>query len=627
MSRPGEIARLACADVRHEWRMSLCMMLAVAAIATPLLLFFGLKYGVIETLRHRLLDNPSSMELLPLTEKRLDAAWFAKKRRDPRVAFVVPHTRRLSAQAEFSVQGKSQRYLLDLAPTLNGDVLLARYAIEAPENGSCVLSAMAAAKIGAAQGDTLVCSVSRDRGRVRVERTFRVTGVLPDRAGNVAVAYLQLEALEQIEQFKDGRSVPELGWPGRDPLAYPVTPAAIVALSSPLDAIREAMLCQNTGFAKVSRLNEPGQETLSAFLPEGWTLYLLEAVGNQADGRDMASLADRVRGRDAYLLPKNDRLRLVVPAAEGEQTLQLLPAAALGRPLPNTALSLALQKAGGNWFAFSSAPAPRILFVSPALAEKLGKDAVLTRARLTRHERDGSVQERAIQFKARFLGVPGLPESVALAAPSLLGQLGLLADRPLTDGEAAEGEAALLLGRRGYSGFRMYARTLEQVAQLKQALEEEGIKVSTRADRIEEVLSLDTYLDILFWIIACASLTGGMGCLISNVYANVERKRRELAVLRLVGVHGLSLTVFPLTSALVLTVGGLLCSLTIFHALSCAINTFFSSHLEQGEVFCHLTLGHQCMALGLAVALAVVTGLAASRRMLQIEPAESLRDE
>ena len=36
------VIRLALADIRHEWRMSLCLVLAVAAIAAPLLLFFGL---------------------------------------------------------------------------------------------------------------------------------------------------------------------------------------------------------------------------------------------------------------------------------------------------------------------------------------------------------------------------------------------------------------------------------------------------------------------------------------------------------------------------------------------------------------------------------------------------------
>jgi len=618
MSRSSEIVRLAAADVRHEWRMSLCMALAIAAIATPLLLFFGLKYGVIETLRQRLLDDPSSMEILPLSDKRLDSAWFEQKRADSRVAFVVPHTRRLSAQAEFAVRGKKKRLMLDISPTLEQDILLVSCGAAIPGNGECVLTSSAAEKLGASKGSELVCHVSRDRGKVRAQRTFAVAAVLPDRAGTRPAAYLRLEDLEQIEQFKDGRAVPELGWPGSDPLAYPAAPSALLALSAPMDPIREAMLCQNTGFASF----EKPEKSSVAGLPDGRTLYLLSAVGSQADSRDFASVADRVRGRDAFLLPVNDRLSAFLAFPDGEERLALQPASAIGRPLPGVQLPDI-----DGWTRFSSGPAPREILVSPALAERAGGRDIPCRFSLSFREKDGRDAERSVSFSVRLLPCAAAPGGAGLAAPALIGQLGLLAERPLLDGMTAEGEKALLLGRRGYSGFRMYASGLDMVAPMKRALEEEGINVSTKADRIEEVLALNKYLGILFWIIAAASLAGAMGCLVSNVYANVERKRKELAVLRLLGVHGASLSLFPLTSAILLSLGGILGSMALFHLLALTINSVFSAHLAEGEVFCRLTLAHQAAAVGIALALAAATGLAASRRMLNIQPAESLRDE
>ena len=79
------VAKLAFADVCHEWRMSLCMILAVAAIATPLLLFFGLKNGTMETLQNRLLENPVNLEILPSTEnlwrlRSSDQNWISQRR-------------------------------------------------------------------------------------------------------------------------------------------------------------------------------------------------------------------------------------------------------------------------------------------------------------------------------------------------------------------------------------------------------------------------------------------------------------------------------------------------------------------------------------------------------------------
>ena len=621
MSRSMQIIRLAAADVRHEWRMSLCMMLAAAAIATPLLLFFGLKYGVIETLRQRLLDDPASMEILPLTDKRLDEAWFEQKRQDSRVAFVVPHTRRLSAQAEFFVQGEKSKVMLDIAPTLENDTLLQRYGAPVPKPGECVLTSPAAAKLRTQQGGTLVCQVSRDRGKIRASRNLTVAAVLPGRAATLPAAYLRLEELEQIEQFKDGRAVPELGWPGSDPLAYPAVPKTLVALSSPLDAVREAMLTQNTGFASMKKISLQ-DEPLPPGLDNERTLYLLSAVGSQADARDLAAVADRVRGKDAYVLPLNGNLSIALPAGV-PQRLALLPAAAVGRMLPG----LIPPGEERNWTDFSSKPALRTVLAHPSVASQFDDAPVDAEAFFAASSPSGQVIERSVKLRLRIAAGSNVPEGTILAAPSLIGQLGLLAERPLLDGTTTEGVPALLLGRRGYSGFRMYAAGLEEVAPMKAALEEEGITVSTRADRIEEVLALNKYLNILFWIIAAASLAGGMGCLVSNVYANVERKRRELAVLRLLGVHGAALTLFPLTSAVILTLGGIAGSLALFHALAATINSVFSQHLADGEVFCRLTLAHQSAALGIALALAVLTGLAASRRMMRIQPAESLRDE
>ncbi len=622
MSRIREIAALACADVRHEWRMSLCMVLAVLAIATPLLLFFGLKSGVVETLRHRLLNSPSTLEIVPSTEKRLDEAWFERMRKNGHVAFVVPRTRRLAAQASFALQGDGKSQTLDLVPTLEGDVLLARYGVPVPKAGQCVLSAPAAKKLGATAGDSLRCTVARSEGRESVDRAFNVASVLPDRAGTVAAAYVRLEDLEKVERFRDGLAVPDLGWPGRDPLAYPAVRDAVVALPAPLDAASEAMLCQDTGFVRLARLGSGPDAAATPGVPEGWTRYLLETVNALADAGSMEVLADRVRGRGAFVMPYSSRLRLRAVLADGETTLRVLPGGALGRPLPGIPVPVA---DGGGWQSFSSEPASRILLASPALANRLGPEVQL--CAFMEPGKRGSAERNEVSFKAQILPLEGVPEDAVLVAPALLGQLSLLEARPLSNGAATGGRPAFLLGRLGYSGFRMYAAGLNHVAPLARELEEEGIDARTQADRIEEVVSLERSLNLLFLIIAVASLAGGMGCLVSSVYANIERKRRELAVLRLLGVHGATLAVFPAVEAVLLASAGFVAGLVLFHSLAFAINAFFGSQLESGESFCYLALAHQGAAFCLALALAVCAGLAAARRIMRIEPAESLRDE
>jgi hypothetical protein len=52
------VVGLAFDDYRHEWVLSGCAVLALAAVLTPLLVLFGLKYGVIANLLDPLIENP-----------------------------------------------------------------------------------------------------------------------------------------------------------------------------------------------------------------------------------------------------------------------------------------------------------------------------------------------------------------------------------------------------------------------------------------------------------------------------------------------------------------------------------------------------------------------------------------
>ena len=60
------------------------------------------------------------------------------------------------------------------------------------------------------------------------------------------------------------------------------------------------------------------------------------------------------------------------------------------------------------------------------------------------------------------------------------------------------------------------------------------------------------------------------------MFFNVERKRKELAILRLLGVHGGHLCIYPLVCSVMLTSGGILISFGVYAALAYAVNDSFS---------------------------------------------------
>lgn len=614
-----EVAVLAIKDVLHEWRMSFCVMFAVAAIAIPLLLFFGLKSGVMNTLENRLLNNPATVELISMSDRKLDDKWFAEHSADSRVAFVIPRTRRLAASAEFSKAsaGSKKGKSLDLYPSALGDPLMDFYGQKAPLENECVLSSEAMRRTGAQVGDRVLAVISRDRGTSRAEREFTVVGVLPEAAGTVAAAYITLEELEEIEAFKDGIAVPKRNWPGADNTAYPVTPRVLIALPDYLDAVREAMLIQNTGFSKLEKLDEEGLKKLQPFISDGLKGYLVSTVGNPAGKKEFLSLADRFRGRsDAIIVPFNDELELRI----SDRTFRARALKAY-----KGVLNEKLQPMDTT--DFSDTPAVRELYLSKRYEESLGKLPLSCEAVIREKGDDEQYPERKVVFDARVKFIDDLDENTALLPMSLLTQLGLLKVRELQDGLSNKGEPAFMLKKRGYTGFRMYADSLENVISLKESLMQEGIKTSSRADRISEVLSLDRYLSLLFLLIACASILGAVCCLVANVYANVERKRKELAILRLLGVNSLELGIFPLVGSITLTLGGIIVSLIVFYILMYVINSMFSYQLSGDEKFCDLSFYQAVNTVMIACAIASFSGIMASRRIMKIEPSESLRDE
>lgn len=601
-----EVVRLALADIRHEWLMSLCMVLAVAAMSAPLLLFFGLKSGSVETMRQRLLDNPVNLELTPMTDRLLDEAWFERWRADPRVAFVVPHTRRLSAQADMVPEGeKNPARHVDIFPSLEGDVLLAHYGVSPPQQDQCVLTSEAANRLGVVPGTRLICEVSRRQNQERARHVFTVAAVLPPRAGQTTGAYIPLEQLEAIESYKDGRAVPSFGWPGAQPVAYPVLPSLLLALPDPLGPLQEARLLQGTGFTSLRTVTR--DELARAGLPVSWYGYRLLSAGNPVEKSGLDAVRDQLRGRHARLTPESGSFRLVIDMEGQTRTLQ-----AVASPLT--------EKGGEN--ALTARRAPRVLRVAPwPGATREGREMTV------RAETTGS-EPRTVLFPARVIPDERVPAGEAHIPADLLGILNLLEWRPLRFEVGADnGEGTFLLGRRGYSGFRMYATALEEVTPLAEALEAAGIPIRTRADRIDEVRRLDESLSWLFWLIATASFLGGTACLAFSLIANVERKRRELAVLRLLGIHGGALRLFPLVSSLSLALAGLLVALLFFHIFAAGINTVLSSYLESDEHWCRLDWSRQAIALALGLGTAGLAALLAARRLDSIEPAESLRDE
>lgn len=590
------MAELAWTHLKHEWILSLCLFLAMAAVIGPLLLLFGLKNGTIETLRFRLLQDPRNREIRPMVSRSFTQAWLDKLKSDPGTTFLVPTTRSISASV--SLKSTAGQLTLEALPTADGDPLLIENKAIPPRDGQCVLSAEAARKLNVNEDNKITLTVRRLKGRgfEAGNATLKISGVLAPRATSRDAVYFPLEFLEKIEDFKDGRAVPHLGWKGDIPKAVPVFNGVVLGMNTQMDPVLKVKLTSGTGLSRLEEISQNQQLSRLGYKLDTRKFWYLITTKRAQGKTVVASIQRRLRGKNAVVLP------WIKPIKMKMENGRILPMWAhphtpgLDTPWPESVISgkslrqIILPKD----FDFQSS-----IHMTP--------------------EEKSSFSISVFPVQGRFTEGAWL-----LAPPDLAGILNLSRQRDIIWEKESD---QFVLKRRGYAAFRLYAKTLDDVETLKLKLEGEGISVHTEASRIRDLKELDRHLGTIFWLIGLGGLLGGVGSLSASLYASVERKRRELGVLGLIGFSRTGLLCLPLYQALFLTLGGLALSLLFYLGMAGFINHLFSAKLAQGESFCRLGAARLAYAAVEVIILGQIAAALAAVRIIRIDPAEALRDE
>lgn len=632
---------MSCKDLRHDARMTICLILTVAAIALPLMLFFGLKSGVVEVMRQRMVNDPSFMEIIPQGTSRFEEAWFEKWGKNPHVAFLVPRTRELGVSGQFQnlditdASEKIRPVRADMQPTGPGDWLLKSYQIEIPEENYCVITQTLANKLSAQKGTQLELSVSRQKrgsGTEYGKRTLTVLDVLPQQASGLDTVFISLQEVERVEAFRDGFAVDAYGWKGEKPYAYPVFYSALLFTKQSLDPVMTSRIQQATGFIKIQDItnihadNANEEKFLHAKMGD-WCVASLHTGNNPVSHFKLPSLQNLLRGQESVFIPLAEKngegfcIRLETEEEFLSFDLKSTPlwsaASWQGFSVPKDSVWTSLWK--------DEQKTPAVLLISSIHAPLFQEKKTIA------HIEAPNGQKLSLPMHIIFQD--DLPENIALTSPSFVGRVNLMFERNivvensgLTD-LSDIAEATFLLGRQDYSRFRMYARSLDDVAPLAKELEDSGLVIKTLVAEIERVRQMDRYLSLILGLIATASIVGGAICLLASLYASVERKRRAFAVLRLIGMHGTRLCIFPLSSGMIITFFGMSLSFCMYHLSASYINYLAKDFTLPGEIVCYLSPHFQLWAFVWALLIALSAGIIASTRLLKIEASESLRDE
>ncbi len=602
------VPRLAFADLWHEWILSFCIATALAAVLAPLLLLLGLKHGTIETMRDRLIQDPIYREIRPAQTGNFAEDWLQRWRRRPDVIFMTPTILRgASIVRAFKPNGRDTASL-DMVPTAPGDPLLLENGIDVPPENGVVLTTEAASQLGLKPGATLRIQANRYRGSVQefADATFQLTGVLPPRGDPLPRLYAPLAFTEDVEAFRNGVAVPARSWPGGTRTAAPSYDGVFIIAAAPFDALTQRNITTGTGFSLVEELGPDELARRSGFRIAGtWHIYDLHVISEPSTEAGVNNARERLRGQDVILIPYARDLAVTLPN---------------GARLAVSSWSLADDDARRLELVAPPWGAP------PVTADFSVLGAVLLPAAMT-----GTGPQVPVRIE-RVLGDPALPLAVAGTGPEgfavvpspLAGMLRTgLRREILYDRDSA----SLVLGRPGFGGFRLYARTIDDVSALAAALREEGIEVVSQVQAIDRIRVLDRGLTRMFWLVAVVGIVGGAAALVASLYAAVQRKRRDLGMMRLLGLPRSSVFLFPIYQSTALAATAALIALIAFFALAGVINRVFASDLDLGQRLCWLPASYLLVAALAMTSAAALCALMAGARATQVEPAEAIRDE
>ncbi|QVL50257.1 MAG: FtsX-like permease family protein [Thiocapsa sp.] len=602
----GTIFRLAWLDLRHEWILSLCMVLAIAAVLGPLLILMGLKYGTIQTLRDRLVEDPVNREIRPLQTEQLTPKWFAELLGRSDVGFAIPTILRGSSIARVD-SPKRKSLTIDLIPTADGDPLLLENGGAIPGKEQCVLSLPAAEELKVEVGEHLRMTVSRTRnGERELEMSdLEVIAVLSARADALPRLYAPLDLVEDIEAYREGLAVPARGWPGGPAKPFTSFDGIRIVTEQPLDGLTLRGLGINTGLVDIDTLDASSFALAMGFsLPAGVSAYEFRARGNTIQDSSLSVIKSRLRGKVFVLLPFADDLVLELAGH---------PITAVGLSLSDDErrfLGLADLPWGGYRNEWTDAEVRQIILPNTLTESK----EVLASVPILNGERLEFPLRSAVSDGYRFAIIP-----TELAGILRTGVTRRLEFKPDLGG--------LILARSGHRGFRLYARGIDDVPSLYRWFIDQNISVQTMAQEIERVQILDRGLTRIFWLVAAVGILGGMASLVANLYAAVERKKRDISVLRLMGLSRIQVFRFPVYQGQIMAVISVMGAIVGYFVLAGIINHVFSADLQLGQKICSLPMFYFATTLLITVAIAFLSSLLAAWKTTQIDPAEALREE
>jgi putative ABC transport system permease protein len=178
---------------------------------------------------------------------------------------------------------------------------------------------------------------------------------------------------------------------------------------------------------------------------------------------------------------------------------------------------------------------------------------------------------------------------------------------------------------REFASARVFAKNIDQVPALAKMAEGTGLSVRTRSQEIQTVKLLDKSLSTAFAIIATVGGGGYLLSVMASQWANLERRRRDLSILRLIGITKIGVLMLPVIEAGLIATLGFAISTIAFFAVAHVLNWMFAATFLVEGAICQLGW-LQIVAIGaITLVVAAFAAFIGGFNVVRIDPGESLR--
>ena len=574
----GHVMRLAFTKLARTRGAWLCQSLALAAIMAPLLIIFGLKYGLVESMKERLLSNPAALEIVVDGSVSDVPGIMERMEHWPELAFAVPSVGYVYSRVNLAAGHGGEETEAELIPTADGDPLLLNTGCGIPEDGEAVISANVARQLNIRKGDTLTVRAYRDSQREVLQKQLRVCSVLDERYDAGSALYVPLSNTVELENFLiSGR-----GQAGSDATLMGELYDGVM-LSKEAGEETAAYVSRRVPFVEASRC-EQVEENEGAFLLSRKGGAKMAPVHAQV----LIDAADSM-GISAWAWVKPFRCRLV----SGEKTEEVL---LIGDRTDTSSLDL-IQ-------------APPTISLPPGVA----------------HEEDVELQTCGKKGESRIVcrveEDATVPVGTAKLNIPLMALLKYGRDQ-VVDWDYRSG--GLRFPVLSFVSMRVYARTLEDTERLLYRLVGEKVPCHARLNTVRQVLAIEKGLDRLFAVLCIGVVVGAVVSFGLSLFNAAELHRRDYALVQLLGVNRMALAWMPLIEALVVASVGVMLAFGSFYATQSVISMIFSETMGS-NMLCRLSFRHIAFFCSSAAGLAVFASLAATLKVLRITPSEIIHE-